>query len=379
MGSPPATNPFDRPVADTTHSGSSRLAALDVTRAVALVGVVVMNYHGYLNGGSGGDDAVDRLFDIDSGILSTRFAAVFVLVAGVAVSLMTARAVSSADHAAIRHERFRLVRRGLVLVVGGAALEHAWPGTILFYYGLYFVLASMIITLRSRLVLVIAASCALGTTVLHTWEAVRIEHGHDTSWLHPAHPGDAREFLLRSFYDHTHPVLPWFAFLCLGIVIGRSFERFASEARRVLSVSVTIVVGLYGVSSILDSGTARRNAVVHAVTSMRPFTGGLFYVASTAAIAVAALAVIVLLCERPHIASALATLQRAGQMTLSLYLLHVIVFYATVRWTQVVDPGLGNALLLGLSFWVIALALGSWWHHRIGRGPAERLYRRLGG
>lgn len=32
-----------------TSAGAPRLIGLDVTRAIALIGVVVMNYHGYLN------------------------------------------------------------------------------------------------------------------------------------------------------------------------------------------------------------------------------------------------------------------------------------------------------------------------------------------
>ena len=50
-----------------------------------------MNFHGYLilRGGARGDNAVGRFFDPWTGPLSTRFAATFVLVAGVGVTLFT--------------------------------------------------------------------------------------------------------------------------------------------------------------------------------------------------------------------------------------------------------------------------------------------------
>ena len=61
----------------------SRIGAIgspgpDVVRAVALIGVVMMNYHGYLMFRDGSfpaeDRVIDRFFDPFEGPLSTRFA-----------------------------------------------------------------------------------------------------------------------------------------------------------------------------------------------------------------------------------------------------------------------------------------------------------------
>ena len=85
-----AVQQFDHDPAGRTSSGARRIIGLDVTRALALIGVVVMNYHGYLNGGetSGPPTVWDRLFHPWTGVLSTRFAATFVLVAGMGVTLL---------------------------------------------------------------------------------------------------------------------------------------------------------------------------------------------------------------------------------------------------------------------------------------------------
>ena len=63
----------------------------DVVRALALLGVIVMNFHGYLiiRGAQPGDGWAADLFDPWTGPLATRFAATFVLVAGVGVTLLT--------------------------------------------------------------------------------------------------------------------------------------------------------------------------------------------------------------------------------------------------------------------------------------------------
>ncbi len=88
---------------------ASRLPGPDVVRAVALIGVVAMNYHGYLilrgvESGAGSVDGgwLDELFDPWAGPLSTRFAATFVLVAGVGVTLLTRRAPSATPRASPR-------------------------------------------------------------------------------------------------------------------------------------------------------------------------------------------------------------------------------------------------------------------------------------
>ena len=75
-------------------SAARRKPGPDVVRAIALIGVVVMNYHGYLiiRGAVPGTGAVSDFFNPWNGPLSTRFAATFVLVAGVGVTLLTRRA-----------------------------------------------------------------------------------------------------------------------------------------------------------------------------------------------------------------------------------------------------------------------------------------------
>ena len=83
----------------TVVAGEQRLVGPDVARAVALIGVVVMNFHGYLllRRDTRGDDAIGDVFDPWTGPLSTRFAATFVLVAGVGVTLFTRRVVDDRD------------------------------------------------------------------------------------------------------------------------------------------------------------------------------------------------------------------------------------------------------------------------------------------
>ena len=108
-----------------SESSNTRVIDLDVTRAIALIGVCLMNYYGYLvlRGSSRRDDVVGRLFDPWNGPFATRFAATFVTVAGMGIA-----AVSDEDVIALCRELLAANPRVVADVKGGK--EQAAAGLI---------------------------------------------------------------------------------------------------------------------------------------------------------------------------------------------------------------------------------------------------------
>lgn len=363
---------FDHPPAGRTSSGRERTIGLDVARAVALIGVVVMNYHGMMNyrgPDAPPDDLLNRIFDIRTGVLTTRFAATFVVIAGISVVFFTS---SDRPHGA------RLVRRGLVLLAVGYFVNEAWPGTILFYYGAYFVCAAVLYRLRSRHLAVLAAVTTAVAVAVAAWRRQRALDGFSTAWMNPSEIDSLRDFVFRVAIGYTHPLCPWLAFFCIGMILGRNWSRLTSRPGPVALAALGAVITSYGLATAVRN--RRDDALVHVLTAMDPNGRGLLYVVSTAGIAVSAVLVLNRLAETFRDSRMVRPLQRAGQMTLSLYLLHVLYYYVVVEWFGwFTATGLAAALLLAVSFWVPAIAVAAWWHHRLGRGPAERIYRWLGG
>jgi len=371
-------NDFNHPAAGTTSLGTSRLIGLDVTRAIALIGVVVMNYHGNLNDQSIGTDFWHRIFNVYSGVLSTRFAATFVFVAGIGTALLSRQAFEK------KHEvgklRTRLIRRGALLLLGGYFLNHAWPGTILFYYGAYFILSALFIIWKSRSIILVAITTAITATVVSSWEVNQAHQGYSTQWLHPRNIHSIKDLFLRIFIDYTHPVFPWLAFFCIGIVFGRNLEAVRKKWLQVSVVSCAVIFMCYVITSILDHQDVRSHSVIHVVTSMQPFTRGLFYTLTSLAIAIISFLIISQVAEKYRESALIVHLQRSGQVTMSLYLLHVLAYYALVRWPHFITAtGLDTALIFAGVFWLFAITIASWWQHHFGQGPAERLYRAIGG
>jgi uncharacterized membrane protein YeiB len=360
----------------TDTAPAKRLRGPDVVRAVALIGVVVMNYHGYLilrslEAGTAAPRTgwLEELFDPWDGPLSTRFAATFVLVAGVGVTLLTRSAVGHPTR--VTEMRWRLVRRGLLLYVLGLVLDEIWPGTIIVYYGAMFVLAAGVFTWRSRWIVAVGAGAAIAATSIRLWEFDRIRNGDDTGWLTRPDQGSVRRYLLDVFVDGTHPLLPWFAFLCAGIVLGRVLGA-AWWRPAVISVGLILLSGAALLSSTSSTGLDR------VALSLDPYDRSLVYVASALGSALVAYATVDWLAERFPVAT--DPLRRAGQMTLSLYLAHIVIFKLMVDWLGWIEPaGADAALLFAAGFWVVAVAAGVAWQRRFGRGPAEYVYRAFGG
>ena len=352
---------------------SKRLPGPDVVRAVAMFGVIVMNYHGYLliRGGQQADGALDRLFDPWTGPLSTRFAATFVLTAGIGVTLMTRSSIG--DPQRVTEMRWRLVRRGLVLYAGGLLFDFIWPGTILPFYGAMFVLAAAMFTWRSRWLLLVGVVAAFAGWLIRWWVYERSIDDVSTAWLTDPPSRSPRGLVFDLFVNGTHPLLPWLAFFVAGIVLGRLFPWAGWRA-----AAIGVGIALYSSATIVASiGTTGRSAVV---LSDHPFDRGIVYTASALGTALLAYATISWVADRFETSPAIDLLRRAGQLSLTIYVGHALVFNLVVDWLGLIEPaGVGTALVAAAVYWVVAVVLAGEYQRRFGRGPIEQLYRHLTG
>ena len=354
----------------------SRLVELDALRGLALIGVCVMNYHGYLvqEGGSWPPrNFAERVFDPWSGPLSTRFAAVFVTLAGMGVTLLTARAVAGADRQAISDVRWTLVRRGVLLYAFGYFLDWVWGGTILFFYGAYFLAAAVLFTLRSQWLIAIGVTAALAAAAVRWWALDRSSDGHGVIWLLQSpspDPHSPRELLLDTFVRGTHPLLPWMVFLCMGMVLGRLLP-FSRLWRTRLAVTGAVCLALgYIAGTFLPWHDVLR--------STGPFDRGLCYVFAAVGSTLLAVTALGLLFRRTASRAATHLLAVAGRTTLTLYVGHILVFNLLVHRVHWVHPaGLGTSLLLAVGYWVVAVVVAHQLQRRYATGPLEWVYRRF--
>ena len=366
----------DTPHAEHLHTvgtpARDRLIGLDVTRGVALIGVCVMNYHGYLNSGAAQLDrsTLGKFFNPWTGPLSTRFAAV----AGIGVVLLARGAIASGDPARVAAVRWRLARRGLMLLAAGYVLDWIWSGTILWYYGGLFLVGAAVVTLRDRWVLALGAASVLASAGIQWWSVQRTAGGHSTAWLLQGHSEatqSPRDLLFDLFVRGTHPLVPWLGFFCLGILLGRRLPWPVTTRVNLAFAGTLCLAAGYGLSAAV--GWHPHLASTH------PFDRGLFYVLSTVGSTLLAVTAISWLAERTRSNAVTEALAVAGRTTLTLYVLHVLVFRLVVDWLGWLDvnAGLGTALAFAVAYWAVAVLLANLWADRVGQGPLEWVYRTL--
>lgn len=348
-----------------------------------------MNFHAYLNGAQSmyptQPSVWERMFNPLTGPLTTRFAATFVLIAGIGVSLFTQRARESNNHADIQHARIVLLRRGLLLYFLGYFVEWVWPGTILFYYGAYFIIAAAIFAWSSKRLIALGGASIVIAAGLSWWRASQLLADNNMRWLSPS-PNSPRNLLIRTFLDYTHPVFPWIAFFIAGILLGRHIHQLPKIRLQLMFAAILLILATHSANFLFtpSSQIADRDFLLAKLLSTQPLNRGILFSLGTLATAVVAFCLVSLVVERASrsiLFRLLAKfLARAGRMTLSVYLLHVVFFNFVVHQLHWVGAtGLDTALLLSLLFYVVALLLASGWNKHFGLGPAERVYRAFGG
>jgi uncharacterized membrane protein YeiB len=345
----------------------------------------MMNYHAYLNKDKAfyppHPSFAERIFNPLSGILTTRFAATFVLVAGMSIALLVQSAMQSGNAVLIRSAQMKLARRGLFLYALGAAVQWIWPGTILFYYGAFLLISAVICTWSNRSLIAVSVASIAVSTGLSAWRGYQFFEGNFTQWLSPA-PNTPRNLLIRTFVDYTHPVFPWITFICAGIILGRNLERLTQFRTRIMLWSGVVLFATFLIRTFVMPGSlsTQSDYVLQRALSTNNHNHAVLHVTSTLAVALLAFCCISFVTDSRVSSRAVTFLARTGQMTLSIYLAHVLVFNLVVNWLNWVRPtGLDTALVLSLAFYILAVPVSSLWSRKYGIGPSERVYRAFGG
>jgi uncharacterized protein len=351
-----------------------RFASLDVARTVALFGIIVLNYHGYLNfqgtNSTTAPSIFERWWHPFEGALANPFPVGFVMVAGMGVALLLQDVARANAHHAL-----------------GYGIEWIWAGTILPYYGAYFVVASIIATWSARKLIALAVISTFAAAIIQWWRLEQSFDGNLTTWLSPSTPNTPRDLMIRLFVDYTHPLFPWLAFFIAGILLGRNYHDIIKIRRKLLIAAVATAAFAYITNAIVNSlvGNDADNGVSSALVwrhlvSTQPFDRSVLYVLASLGVVVAVFLIITILCEKFHDSLGVRLAQTTGQLTLTIYLAHIFIYNFVVTQGGLVQPtGLDTAMTMSIIVFVAAVIWANWWSPLFGRGPAERLYRRFGG
>ncbi|GAA1207890.1 heparan-alpha-glucosaminide N-acetyltransferase domain-containing protein [Prauserella alba] len=195
-------------------TATSRLTGVDATRGIAVLGMMAV--HALYIAGSSGDPA--WWYSIVSG----RSAATFAVLAGVGIAFTTRR--EQVPRARWRPVTASLVTRALAVGLLGLALGYTdsdIAAVILPFYAVLFLLAIPLVFLSTRLLLVTGAAVA---AVVPTLSQLFRDVLPEPSYANPSFGylvDDPLGLLSELAVTGIYPALPWTAYLCAGLVIGR--------------------------------------------------------------------------------------------------------------------------------------------------------------
>ncbi len=349
----------------STSVATMRTPGFDVARALAVLGMVMVNFRGKMAELHEGIPALVWIGDRIEG----KAGALFVLLAGVGISLRTHRLSGIAE---LRIERRALLERATILMVMGLLLMHLWVWDILHFYGVYLLLAVPLLRARDQTLWLLAAmlvGMSVGLQQQLEW-ALR----PSLLTIHGA--------LRHALFNGLYPVFPWMAFLLVGMAVGRLDLRSSGVRRRALVVAL-IVVGLTeGIDTLarleLETewlGLEERARWLRTwPRAPRPL-----FVASGCAIGVAVICgcieVTQTRAERRWVQALVAT----GQLAFTLYVGHVVAILVPMDHGLLRGMPLEVAFAYGIGFYVVAIAFAVWWRRRWEYGPLEGLIRQVTG
>jgi uncharacterized membrane protein len=362
-----------------------RLVGIDAARGLALFGMMAVHLIDAYPGGQ-----ISWAWALAAG----KSAALFALLAGVGVAFAsggrrrpTARTWPEQASA--------LLVRALVIGAVGLLLGHLvsadFAAVILPYYALLFVFAIPLLTLSVRALVALAAVIAVGLPIGSHFLRAGTQVSDVPNPTFGTLVDDPAAFFGDLALTGVYPALPWMAYLCAGLAVGRALLT----SRRTVVLITLIGAGLIGLSRtiswlLLDvfGGRAELEAVagrtmtqdelaeVMAVgwtgttpsdtgwwlATMAPHSTTPLDLASTIGIGLTVVGVCILLGRATTLL--LRPLAAAGSMTLTLYAVHLVMLSS---------PALPGDLTGLLSQIVVVVAFALVWSRYHPRGPLEEI------
>ncbi len=355
-----------------------RILGFDVARALAIFGMVIVNFKIAMGAEQG-----NKFLLWFASIFEGRASALFVVLAGVGIAFLTRKARKAQTSELILSSRKTLIKRGLLLVLIGLAYTPVWPADILHFYGFYFLVATVLFNISDRHLLLAAAIVTLAFPVL--LGLFDYDKGWDWTTLSYSGFWTVDGMLRRIFFNGFHPVIPWLAFLFLGMWLGRqdiSSNVFRKKAL-VWGLSIWATTELTFVA--LRAAAANFGAELMTVedaeailsTSLLPPMPQ--YVIAAGSLAVVSIICCLYLAERFAGSKLINWLYKTGQLSLTLYVAHVILGMGVLESIGRLDnQSIDFAMLSAGIFCVLGIVFSVLWLKYFKAGPFEWLFRKIG-
>ncbi len=353
-----------------------RIIGIDVARALAIFGMIIVNFKMVF--GNHGNPLLNTFL----GLLDGKAAATFVVLAGVGISLLTKNAIHQNNKEALNRNKNKLLKRALFLFLIGISYSTIWQADILHFYAIYMLLAIFLIKSSPKTLV----SIAIGMIIVYP--ILMILWNYDSGWdytkMEYTNLWTVKGFLKNLFFNGFHPVIPWSAFMIIGMWFGKmelSNTRVVTKALWI-SLTVFIVVQIMSYFSIVFFSMGDQEII----TELTPILGTApmpplpLYMVSGSSIAIFLISFCILISKKYESTTFIHILKNTGQLALTFYIAHVIIGMGCIEIVNPTKMGeytINFSFLYALFFIIICLIFAIINRKYAKHGPVEWIMRKL--
>lgn len=349
-----------------------RIEGFDFARALAILGMMLVNYKIVFTYGRIKYPILTRIVEA----LEGRAAAVFLILAGIGMGLMTKKSYDNQVKEQKNTQRVSLFKRAIFLFVLGMILYRVfdWSADILHYYGVYMILVLIFIYQKpDRLI-----KSILGVLLVSLLLQLVLDYSQ--GW-DPTYNIYKNFFTLEGFSRHLlfngyHPVFPWFAFILLGLYLSRK-EFTQSTYKAWIIIGGSVALGLELISYLLIRTMPSSETMVYLLDT-KPMNPSILYMFAASVWAIFFIGISLFISSKYENSKLIKAISATGKMALSHYVIHsifILGIFETIDQLTYRDEIF--VLILSFVVFIVMILFSNLWLKYFKRGPLELVMRRL--
>ncbi|WP_420572623.1 DUF418 domain-containing protein [Kordia sp.] len=354
----------------------NRIVGIDIARALAIIGMILVNFKMIF--GQEGASWLQNFIAIFEG----KAAALFVILAGIGIAFMTNTAVKNKDEQKLRQAQKRIFKRAILLFFIGLSYIVIWPADILHFYGIYMLLTLLVLKQNPIYALLIAICLICLYPILMFF----IEY--DLGW-------NFQDFTYSDFwtfdgffrnlcYNGFHPVIPWTAFMLIGVWFGRQDLHNETFIKRTFFACLTIAISVkllsVGLLVYLSNGNGAMVTELAPILDTSPMPPLPIYMFLSSSIALCIVCSCIWIAKRVRHGLVIDALKSTGQLALTFYVAHVVIGIGCVELLSITSIGnfsLEFSVIYAIIFSLFCIVFATIWLRYQKVGPLEWMLRKL--
>ena len=356
-----------------------RIIGFDLARAYAIFGMFIVNFNFSFGSIMAPTDTVGHFLNVFTG----NSTAIFIICAGMGVSLMTNKNTYSKEEKA--KLKSIILKRSLFLFALGLLLYNWWSGDILHFYGGYLHFAAFLLFVPKRYYLLTAIFAIFIFHILLF--IIPIDTGWDFSTFYYKDFWTPIGFLRNTLYNGWNSMFPWLSYFLIGMWLGRLnwYDRIIKRNIFIIGLVVFIIIQ----SLRLMVRHHFFNPFWSDYIMAEYFPPYLPFVLVTIAFAFMVISICMVFGEKFSNNKLILALQKTGQMTLSHYVIHLTIgmillaFLTGKHYTGLLEDEKPTAsiyiLIYSVVFYIFSFVFSIFWSRKFKNGPLETVMRKISG